>query len=99
MSELGITDFYDFDFISNPGEIGIIGAVDTLKNLGALEDDNTLSDIGNLMVQFPLEPRISRIIVESVLHYPDVIDKTLTATSFLSSNYPFLLPQNEEMLA
>ena len=99
MSELGITDFYDFDFISNPGEIGIIGAVDTLKNLGALEDDNTLSDIGNLMVQFPLEPRISRIIVESVLHYPDVIDKTLTATSFLSTNSPFLLPQNEEMEA
>ena len=99
MSELGITDFYDFDFISNPGEIGIIGAVDTLKKLGALEDDNTLSDIGKLMVQFPLEPRISRIIVESVLHYPDVIDKTLTATSFLSANSPFLLPQNEEMEA
>ena len=99
MSELGITDFYDFDFISNPGEIGIIGAVDTLKKLGALEDDNTLSDIGKLMVQFPLEPRISRIIVESVLHYPDVIDKTLTATSFLSTNSPFLLPQNEEMEA
>ena len=99
MSELGITDFYDFDFISNPGEIGIIGAVDTLKDLGALEDDNTLSNIGNLMVQFPLEPRISRIIVESVLQYPDVIEKTLTATSFLSTNSPFLLPQNEEMEA
>ena len=99
MSELGITDFYDFDFIANPGKQGIIGAVDTLRELGALEDNNNLSDIGKIMVQFPLEPRISRIIVESILYYPDVIDKTLIATSFLSANSPFLLPQNEEMEA
>lgn len=99
MSELGITDFYNFDFIANPGQQGIIGAVDTLRELNALENDNTLSDIGKIMVQFPLEPRISRIIVEAILKYPEVIDKTLIATSFLSANSPFLLPQNEEMEA
>lgn len=99
MAELGIVDFYDFDFIANPGRQGIIGAVDTLRELNALENDNSLSDVGKIMAQFPLEPRISRIIVEAIFKYPDVIDKTIIATSFLSANSPFLLPQNEEMEA
>ncbi|NLC92870.1 MAG: ATP-dependent RNA helicase, partial [Treponema sp.] len=89
MSELGITDFFNFDFISKPGKEGIIGAVDTLHMLGALDDDNTLSAIGKIMVKFPLEPRTSRIIVEAITRFPDSIDKALTAASFLSANSPF----------
>ncbi|MCR5252348.1 MAG: ATP-dependent RNA helicase [Treponema sp.] len=99
MAELGITDFYNFDFIASPGREGIIGAVDTLNMLGALDSDNNLSDIGKMMVKFPLEPRISRIIVEAIMRYPDVIDKALVAASFLSANSPFVLPPNEEMEA
>lgn len=99
MAELGITDFYDFDFIASPGREGIIGAVDTLHMLGALEEDNNLSAIGKMMVLFPLEPRISRIIVEAVMRFPDVLDKVLIAASFLSANSPFVLPPNEEMEA
>ena len=99
MAELGITDFYNFDFIASPGREGIIGAVDTLHMLGALDQDNTLSAIGKMMVLFPLEPRISRIIVESVMRFPEVIEKTLIAAAFLSTNSPFILPPNEEMEA
>ncbi|MCR4953194.1 MAG: ATP-dependent RNA helicase [Treponema sp.] len=99
MAELGITDFYNFEFIANPGKQGIIGAIDTLNMLGALNEDNTLSDVGKMMVKFPLEPRISRIIVEAIMYYPDVLDKALITASFLSANSPFLLPQNEEMEA
>jgi len=99
MAELGITDFYDFDFIASPGKEGIIGAVDTLNMLGALDKDNCLSEIGKIMVKFPLEPRISRIIVEAIMRYPEVINKVLIAASFLSANSPFVLPPNEEMEA
>lgn len=99
MAELGITDFYNFDFIASPGKEGIIGAVDTLNMLGALDEDNCLSEIGKMMVRFPLEPRISRIIIEAILRFPDVIDKALIAASFLSANSPFILPPNEEMEA
>lgn len=99
MAELGITDFYNFDFIASPGKEGIIGAVDTLNMLGALDEDNCLSAIGKIMVKFPLEPRISRIIVEAIMRYPDVIDKAVIAASFLSTNSPFVLPPNEEMEA
>ena len=97
MAELGITDFDKFDFISPPGHEGIIGAVETLNMLKALNDDGTLSPTGKLMVEFPLEPRISRIIVESIMRYPDVLEEVLIAASFLSAQSPFILPPGEEM--
>lgn len=99
MSDLGITDFEGFDFISSPGKHGIIGAVETLNMLGALEDDRTLSNVGKMMVRFPLEPRISRIIVEAIMKYPDVLEESLIAASFLSANSPFVLPPGDEMAA
>lgn len=99
MADLGITDFAGFDFISPPGVEGIWGAVDTLNMLGALSPDHTLSSIGKMMVEFPLEPRISRILVESIMRYPDVLEEALIAASFLSANSPFVLPPGEEMEA
>lgn len=97
MSELGITDFDKFDFISPPGKEGLIGAAETLGMLKAIEKDGTLSNIGKLMVEFPLEPRVSRIIVESILRYPDVLEEVLIAAAFLSASSPFVLPVGEEM--
>ena len=97
MSELGITDFDKFDFISPPAREGIASAVETLTMLKAIESDGTLSKIGKLMVEFPLEPRISRIIVESILRYPDVLEEVIIAAAFLSAQSPFVLPVGEEM--
>ena len=99
MADLGIKDFCGFDFISPPGKENIFGAVDTLNMLGALDADNSLSPIGKMMVNFPLEPRISRIIVESIMKYPDVLEDALIAAAFLSAHTPFLLPLGEEMEA
>ena len=99
MADLGIRDFQGFDFISSPGKEGIIGATDTLNMLGALDKDNSLSAIGKLMVQFPLEPRTSRIIVEAIMHYPNVLEEVIIAASFLSANSPYILPPGEELEA
>lgn len=96
MAELGIKDFYHFDFLSPPNADGIKSAIETLHLLGALDSENDLSEIGKLMTKFPLEPRVSRIIVEAIMKYPNVIFQTLVATSFLSANSPFLLPQGFE---
>ena len=96
MADLGITNFEDFDFISAPEKEGIIAGIETLNLLDALEPDRTLSAIGKLMVEFPLAPRHSRIIVEAILHYPDVVQETLIATAFLSTQSPYILPPGEE---
>jgi len=99
MADLGITDFEDFDFISKPDREGIIGGIETLNLLDALESDRTLSNTGKLMTEFPLAPRQSRIIVEAILKYPDVIRETIIAAAFLSTQSPYILPPGEEIEA
>lgn len=99
MAELGIYDFENFDFISPPGKKGIIGAVDTLNMLDALEKDNSLSNIGKMMCSFPLAPRQSRIIVEAIIRYPDLIEEVLIAAAFLSARSPFIFIDGEEIEA
>ncbi|MCE1195316.1 ATP-dependent RNA helicase [bacterium] len=99
MAELGISDFESFDFISKPPKSGIAGAIDILNLLDSLSDDRTLSKIGEMMCAFPLLPRLSRMIVESIMRYPDVIHETLVAAAFLSTMSPYVLPPGEEMEA
>lgn len=99
MAELGITDFERFDFISKPPRSGILGAMDILNLLEALNPDRTLSTIGQMMCAFPLLPRLSRMIVEAIMKYPDVVEEVLIASSFLSTQSPYILPPGEEMEA
>jgi hypothetical protein len=97
MADLGITNYEEFDFISPPGREGIIAAIETLNLLDALEEDRTLSKTGKMMSEFPLAPRQSRIIVEAIMRYPDVIRETVIAAAFLSTQSPYVLPPGEEM--
>ena len=99
MSELGIKDFENFHFISPPGRQGIIGAVETLELLSAIDEERTLTEVGKMMVMFPLIPRHSKILVEALQRYPEVLEETLIGTAFLSTNTPFTLPPGEEMEA
>ncbi|MCL2138861.1 MAG: ATP-dependent RNA helicase [Treponema sp.] len=96
MADLGITNFEEFEFISMPEKEGFIGGIETLHLLNALEPDRSLSNIGKLMAEFPLAPRQSRIIVEAILHYPQVIGETIIAAAFLSTQGPYILPLGEE---
>jgi len=73
--------------------------VETLYLLEALDPDRSLSRVGRMMAIFPLIPRHSRIIVEAILRYPEVLEEVLIAASFLTGNSPFLLPQGEELAA
>ncbi len=99
MSELGIYDFETFDFLSPPDLKDVRGAIETLTYLDAINDDRSLSTVGAMMARFPMLPRQSRIIVEAIMKYPQVIGESIVAASFLSANSPFLLPQGEEIEA
>jgi ATP-dependent helicase HrpA len=99
MAELGITEFERFEFISQPAKSGIAGAIDALSLLDALNPDRTLTKVGEMMCAFPLLPRHSRVIVEAILSYPDIVDEALVAVSFLSTTSPYVLPPGEEMEA
>ncbi|MDR2048115.1 MAG: ATP-dependent RNA helicase [Treponema sp.] len=97
MADLGITDYQEFDFISPPDREGIAAAIETLNLLDALEQDLSLSKVGKMMTEFPLAPRQSRIIVEAILRYPQVVEETIVAAAFLSTQSPYVLPPGEEL--
>ena len=99
MAEIGIKDFESFPFISPPESRGISGAVEALKLMDALDKENQLTDTGRRMVPYPLMPRHSRMIIEAITRYPDVLREVIILTAFLSTNSPFLLPQGEEVEA
>lgn len=99
MAELGITEFERFDFISKPPRSGILGAMDVLNLLEVFEPDRSLSRVGQMMCAFPLLPRLSRMIVESILKYPDVVEEVVIAAAFLSTSSPYVLPPGEELEA
>ena len=99
MVELDIRDFNSFEFISPPRKDGLIAAVETLRLFGAINDENGLTETGRMMAAFPMLPRHSRMIVEAINRYPDVIEETVTAAAFLTSHTPYILPQGEEMAA
>lgn len=97
MLDLGINNYESFDFISRPGRGAIQSAMDTLVSLGAVDSLNNLTPIGKMMVDFPLMPRLSRILLEGILVYPNVLYNVLIVVAFLSAKKPFLYPRGEEL--
>lgn len=96
MSDLGIYDYEHFPFITRPRRDAILSAEKTLRFIGAIDRDRHLTKTGQLMVNFPLAPRHSRVIVEAMMNYPDVMEEILIAVSFISIRPPFLLPAGQE---
>jgi RNA helicase HrpA len=99
MADLGIRDFERFDFVSNPGRKSIAGAVEVLRLLDAIDERRELTAIGQLMVKFPIVPNLGRMIVASIMEYPDVLQEVLIAAAFLNDRIPFLLPHGLELEA
>lgn len=99
MSDLGIYDYEHFPFITRPKQSAIASAEETLRFIGAIDENRRLTAIGQLMCRFPLLPRHSRVIVEAMMNHPQVLEEVLIAVAFLSSKTPFLLPPGEEELS
>lgn len=99
MSELGIYDVESFPFITAPEREEFKSAERTLIDIGAINKDHTLTNIGEYMIKFPIIPRLGRIIVEAVLNYPDVMNEVLITVAFLSTKAPFVYPPDEEDIA
>ena len=99
MSELGIYNTDSFPFITPPKKSALQSAEETLLIIGAIEKNHHLTGIGEMMILFPLLPRLSRVIVEAIMNYPAVISDVLTAVAFLSAKTPYILPPGEELAA
>ncbi|GMF13746.1 unnamed protein product [Phytophthora lilii] len=65
---LGIQDVLGFPYLDPPDEDSLLDALKQLYVLGALDKTTgEATPLGKLMAEFPLEPKLSRALVESLL--------------------------------
>ncbi len=63
MKSLKLTDVESFPFIEPPPAKAISDGYALLQELGALDDDNRLTKVGDALAKLPLDPRIGRMLV------------------------------------
>lgn len=65
LKKLGIDDLVHFDFMDPPAPETLMRALELLNYLGALSDDGDLTEIGDLMSHFPLDPQLAKAVIVS----------------------------------
>lgn len=55
-----------FDFIDSPTAERVACAFETLDQLGAVDKEKNITALGQMMAEFPLDPRLSKALVESI---------------------------------
>ena len=97
LKAMGINDLLGFDFMDPPPLATMIGAMQALFALAALDDEGLLTRLGRKMAEFPLEPNLSKMLITSV----DIgcADEILTIVSMLSVETPFYRPKEKQAQA
>lgn len=97
LKAMGINDLLGFDFMDPPPVATLVGAMESLHALGALDDEGLLTRLGRKMAEFPLEPNLSKMLILSV----DLgcSEEILIITSMLSVENPFYRPRDKQAQA
>ncbi|KAH9495949.1 Pre-mRNA-splicing factor ATP-dependent RNA helicase PRP16 [Bulinus truncatus] len=66
LKSLGVQDLLQFHFMDPPPEDNILNSMYQLWVLGALDNTGTLTSLGRNMVEFPLDPALSKMLIVSV---------------------------------
>ena len=65
MKNLRLGDIRTFDFVQKPPMRAIADGISLLSELGALDSEESLTETGRQMAQFPLDPKVSRMLLEA----------------------------------
>ncbi|PVU94925.1 hypothetical protein BB561_002173 [Smittium simulii] len=65
LKKIGIEDLVHFDFMDPPAPETLMRALELLNYLGALNDEGDLTSYGALMAEFPLEPQMTKALLDS----------------------------------
>jgi ATP-dependent RNA helicase DHX8/PRP22 len=97
LKAMGINDLLHFDFMDPPPVQTMIAAMESLFNLGALDDEGLLTRLGRRMSEFPLEPQPSKMLLTSV----DLgcSDEVITVVAMLSVPNVFYRPRDKQTIA
>ncbi len=82
MKALRLGAIEDFAFIEAPQRRAMTDGYQLLAELGAVDDDNELTPVGNTLAKLPLDPRVGRMILEAKSR--GALDEVLVIASALS---------------
>lgn len=66
LKSIGIRNLLEFDFMDPPPQENIMNSMYQLWMLGALDNNGELTEIGREMVEFPLDPSLSKMLITSI---------------------------------
>jgi len=86
MKSLNLGDIERFPFVEPPEGRFIRDGYDTLRELGAIDDEDQLTDTGRTLARFPVAPRLGRLILAGKAH--GCADDILVIAAALSAQDP-----------
>ncbi|NJD23941.1 MAG: ATP-dependent RNA helicase HrpA [Betaproteobacteria bacterium] len=97
MKSLKLTDVESFPFIEPPPAKAISDGYALLQELGGLDDDNRLTQVGEALAKLPLDPRIGRMLVAA--RDLGCLKEVLVIAAGLSTQDPRERPQDRQQAA
>lgn len=80
-----------------PKPLAVQNAVGFLKLIGALDENENLTNLGKFLSMLPVDPKLGKMLVMGAIFR--CFDPVLTVVAGLSVRDPFLLPQDKKDLA
>jgi len=97
LKAMGINDLITFDFMDPPPVQTLVSALENLYALGALDDEGLLTRLGRKMAEFPIEPPLSKMLIESC--NLGCSDEALTIVGMLSAQNIWYRPREKQAQA
>eukprot|EP00954_Amorphochlora_amoebiformis_P015873 1246438-Amorphochlora_amoeboformis.AAC.1 len=98
LKSLGINDLIHFDFLDPPPAETLIRALELLYALGSLNDRGELTKLGRRMAELPLDPMLSKMLIQSEEY--ECSEECLTICAMLSAgNAIFYRPKDKAVHA
>ncbi len=91
---LGYKDIESFPFPDPPDHRTVKRAISILQSLGAIDEERELTETGRVMADLPLEPYISRMLIEADKN--GCTQEVVTIAAFIDGKNIFLRPENQK---
>eukprot|EP00913_Durusdinium_trenchii_P017865 g16788.t2 len=91
LKKLGIDDLVHFDFLDPPAPETMMRALEMLNFLNHLNDDGDLTDAGDQAAEFPLDPQLAKMLIDSPKF--KCSNEILSISSMLSVPNVFVRPK------
>ncbi|KAH6771511.1 RNA helicase family protein [Perilla frutescens var. hirtella] len=92
----GITEFLS-RALQSPEYLAVQNAIEYLKIIGALDENENLTVLGRYLTMLPMEPKLGKMLILGVIF--NCLDPILSVVAGLSVRDPFLAPLDKKDLA